>query len=37
MNRWLTLLADSVAQGAGWVTGAVVALWLLVAIGAWPL
>lgn len=37
MNRWLRLLADSVAQGMGWVTGGVVALWVLVAIGAWPL
>jgi hypothetical protein len=36
MNRWLNLLADSVAQGIGWTTGIVAAIWVLTAIGAWP-
>lgn len=33
MIRWLTLLADSIAQGLGWATGVVLALALWNALG----
>lgn len=37
MQTWLLTLADAFAQGLGWATGAVIALWVLVTLGWWPL
>lgn len=36
MDRWLKLVGDSVAQGIGWTFGIIAALWVCIAIGAWP-
>lgn len=37
MIKWLNLLVDSTAQGIGWATGIILAIWFWIVIGAWPL